>query len=263
MDTVLEVVDRLNLPRRSRILDIGCGPGVITVALAQRGFRVTAVDCATEMTEATAQLAVAEKVDHLVSLSIGDVHKLPFSSNRFDLVLMIGVSEWLPALPSPVTEIARVTKPGGFTIVTTDNRWSLHALVDPLLHPFLAPVKRQFLKLLHASSPGTQPRPTTYSIREMDRAARAAGFNKLEGKSVGFGPFSFLRRFVMPDRAGVRIDRRLQRLADRSFPLVNSFGHVYLLLAAKSNLASHQQAELTLALRRIGPSKPANEYATG
>jgi ubiquinone/menaquinone biosynthesis C-methylase UbiE len=236
MDAVLEIVDRLNLPRRSRILDIGCGPGVISVALAQRGFRVTGVDCAIEMTDAAARLTTATKVEHLVTLGIGDVHKLPFYNNSFDLVLMIGVSEWLPALRPPVMEIARVTKPGGFAIVSTDNRWALHALADPLLHPFLTPVKRQFLKLLQVSFP-KYPRPTTYSILDMNRAVRGAGFKKLEGKSVGFGPFSFFRGFVMPDRAGVHIDRMLQRLADRSFPIINSAGHVYLLVATKAKPA--------------------------
>jgi SAM-dependent methyltransferase len=187
------------------------------------------------MTDAAARLTAATKVEHLVTLSIGDVHKLPFSNNRFDLVLMIGVSEWLPALRSPVMEIARVTRPGGFAIVSTDNRWALHALVDPLLHPFLTPVKRQLLKLLQVSP--KYPRPTTYSILDMKRAARRAGFKKLEGKSVGFGPFSFFRRFVIPDRAGVHIDRMLQRLADRSFPIINSAGHVDLLVATKAKPA--------------------------
>src|SRR5215469_6338682 len=60
MDAVLEIVDRLNLPWRPRILDIGCGPGVITVALARRGLHVTGIDCASEMTEAAQQLTIAE-----------------------------------------------------------------------------------------------------------------------------------------------------------------------------------------------------------
>ncbi len=234
MDAVLEMLDRLALPPHSRILEIGCGPGVMTVALAQRGYRVTAVDFVFEMSEATARLTIGAGVDPFVTTSVGDVHQLPFSDNRFDLVLVVGVIEWLPGLCRPLREIARVTKQGGFTIVTTDNRWALHALLDPLRNPVLGPAKRKFLNLLHRAGFGVRHvRPNTYSILEFDCAVRGAGLKKLARKTLGFGPFSFFRQLVMPDSIGLRLDQILQHLADRSFPIIKSAGHVYLLFATK------------------------------
>jgi SAM-dependent methyltransferase len=205
----------------------------MTVALAQRGYCVTAVDLVFEMAEATARLTAGAGVGSRVTPNVGDVHHLPFSDNRFDLVLAIGVTEWLPALRRPVMEIARVAKKGGFAIVSTDNRWTLHAFLDPLLNPVLAPVKGNLLDLLHRVGLGAPyARPRTYSVRKFDLEIDGAGLKKLAGRTMGFGPFSFLRRDIMPSR-DLRIYQMLQRLADHRFPIVGSAGRVYLVLATK------------------------------
>jgi SAM-dependent methyltransferase len=239
MDAVLEILDRLPLPPHSRILDIGCGPGVMTLALAQRGYRVCAVDLVVDMAEATARLTAGAGIGSGVTMSVGDVHHLPFSADTFDLVLALGVTEWLPALRRPVMEIARVLKPGGFAVVSTDNRWTLHTIIDPLLNPILTPVKRTLRNLLHRGGLGTScARPRTYSMREFDVAVCEAGLKKLVGTTLGFGPLSFFRRPIMSDSVGLSIHHVLQRLADRGLPIVRSAGHVYLVLATKMLQAS-------------------------
>src|SRR5207237_333676 len=54
---VLGLVDELALPSGSHILEIGCGAGLTTIALAQRGFTVQAVDTVDRMVALTRQAA--------------------------------------------------------------------------------------------------------------------------------------------------------------------------------------------------------------
>jgi SAM-dependent methyltransferase len=233
-DAVLEMVDRLALPPHSRILDIGCGPGLITLALAQRGYRVAAADLVFDMVRAAVGLTTGASVDCRVTPSVGDVRRLPFSDESFDLVLAIGVTEWLPNLRHALREIARVVKRGGFVIVSADNRWTLHGFLDPLLNPIAGLIKEILLSVLYrVRRRVSRVRAKMYSIHELDLAVSAAGLEKLVGRTLGFEPFSFLRRPIMPDLASLRVHQALQRLADRQVPIVKSAGRVYLLLATK------------------------------
>jgi magnesium-protoporphyrin O-methyltransferase len=63
-DIALAMVDSLALPPGSRVLEVGCGAGVTTVMLAQRGYAVAALDSVDDMIHLTRQLAVERGVEH-------------------------------------------------------------------------------------------------------------------------------------------------------------------------------------------------------
>ena len=69
-------------------LDIGCGPGTQTIALAKRGFTVTATDISHSAVESTLQLAEAENVS--ITCHVDDVLNSRLS-NPFDLILDRGI----------------------------------------------------------------------------------------------------------------------------------------------------------------------------
>ncbi len=128
---VLSQVDRLVLPAAAKVLDIGCGAGLTSVSLAQRGFIVNAIDVAPAMLAQTKRLAKDSGVEQNVRTSEGDVRHLPFPDGMFHLVIALGVLPWLHALDGPMQEMARVLRNGGYLIITVDNRWRLHELADP------------------------------------------------------------------------------------------------------------------------------------
>src|SRR5438128_2589049 len=140
-DLVLSLVDKLAVPTDSKILEIGCGPGLTTVALAKRGYNVEAIDAIDPMISLTREIADANGLGHRISARLGDIHHLAFPNNTFRLVLAIGVTEWLQTLDRPMREIARVLQPGGYLITNADNSGALHRMLDPLANPMLAPLK--------------------------------------------------------------------------------------------------------------------------
>ena len=68
-----------------------------------------------------------------VFAQVGHIDNLPFADATFELVVLIGVSEWLASLTQPLREIFRVLKPGGHLIISADNNWPLHQILDPVI----------------------------------------------------------------------------------------------------------------------------------
>src|SRR5262249_25368403 len=140
LHAALRCVDTLGLVGSA--VDIGCGPGLGTRSLAQRGFRVLGVGASARMVGRTPGRARARRPRSAVRGVVCDVRSLPLPNDAFELALVVGVSEWLAALERPLAEIARVLRSGGALVLTADNSWSLARLIDPLHHPLVVPGKR-------------------------------------------------------------------------------------------------------------------------
>jgi len=134
---VLQHLDRLCLPAKSKILEVGCGMGSITVALAIREFLVTAMDMAAMMVASTASEAAQAEVLDRVQACQADLHNMPFANDSFAVVLAVGVLPWVASWRKSLMEMARVLRPGGYIIVTTDNRYRLTHLLHPRAWPRL------------------------------------------------------------------------------------------------------------------------------
>ena len=103
-----------------KALDVGCGPALTFGHLLDRGFECFGVDQSPSMIEtcrrrygnhATAQFAV------------GDIERLAFTDSFFDLILCLGVLEYVDA-DVALRELARVLKPGGVLVTSMHNDWS-------------------------------------------------------------------------------------------------------------------------------------------
>src|SRR6266550_402995 len=128
---VLNWVDSLALTPETRILEIGCGAGFMSVALAQRGFYVHATDAVEAMVEQARLNAIESGTLERISLAVSDAYDLAFDSESFDLVLAIGVIPWLEHAELAMREMSRVTRPEGYVILTADNTMRLNNLLDP------------------------------------------------------------------------------------------------------------------------------------
>jgi ubiquinone/menaquinone biosynthesis C-methylase UbiE len=237
MAVVLEWIDDLALPKGSRILEIGCGAGFTAVELGRRGYTIDAMDSSETMVERARRNAIESEVDDRVRVFRGDVNSLPFGGELFDLVIAMGVLPWLASLETPVREMARVLRPNGYVIFSSDNLLRLNYLMDPRRNPALAPLKRLLKHALERArirksrkAPQLVHMHTTWHI---DRVVSESRLQTEKAITLGFGPFSFLGRTLLPDPAGIRWHHRLQTLADRGVPGVRSTGSQYLVLAKK------------------------------
>jgi len=92
-----------------RVLDAGCGEGVLSVMLVQRGAIVTGCDLSTPNIENARRYAKEAGLDS-IEFMVADLEQIPFADNSFDLVVSSHVLEHLPDFDQGLREIMRVTK---------------------------------------------------------------------------------------------------------------------------------------------------------
>ncbi len=106
---------RANLLHAERILDVGCGTGVLTNELARRTRgQVIGLDNNPEM------LAFARRSTSRVHYEEGDALDLPYPDAHFDTVICHFVLLWVADPRLAVREMARVTKPGGDVLICAE-----------------------------------------------------------------------------------------------------------------------------------------------
>jgi ubiquinone/menaquinone biosynthesis C-methylase UbiE len=231
-----EWIDGLACEPGSRALDLGCGAGFLAVAMARRGFRVAAMDSSEAMVELTRRTVAAAQTPD-IAVAHGDARDLDFPDASFDLVVAIALLPWVHRIEPVIDEIARVLKPGGYTILTADNRARLNAILDPRYHPALAPLREKlkaFLVRVGLRRCSSYPPSTFHRRRFVDATLARAGLVKIRGRTIGFGPFSVLGHVVVPEPHGTNLHHRLQRLADRGVPVLRGTGAHYLVQAQKA-----------------------------
>jgi ubiquinone/menaquinone biosynthesis C-methylase UbiE len=237
LQIVLEWIENLSIPIGEKVLEVGCGSGRATVALAQRGYVVDAIDSTPNMLAITRQYAADAGVARLISTNVGNACLLDFADDSFGIVLAVGVMPYLGSPRKALAEMARVLKPGGFLLLTAGNRWRLSHILDPWLCPPLQPARRFFARILRPFRK-LRPEPFRPSLRfesgtEFDASLAAAGFVTLKRTTVGFQPLTIRQRPILREKTSIKLNRALQSLADRNMPGVRSLGMDHIFLARK------------------------------
>ncbi|MFB3916850.1 MAG: class I SAM-dependent methyltransferase [Terriglobales bacterium] len=235
--SVLRLVDALGLAPGARILEVGCGAGLTTTALAKRGHIMEAIDSVPAMIELTRRKVEQQGLSDRVHAGVGDCHCLGYPENSFEVVIAMGVTPYLHSLPVALRELARVLKPGGHIVINADNRWRLNTILHPLHSPLLVPFRHIAEGVLRSFIPRDAKQAKfasrMYSRGEFDFALARAGFSVLHSFTLGFGPFSFLGK-KLPERLGMKVHRSLQALSDRGVIAVSSTGSQYIVLGKKN-----------------------------
>ncbi|MBP2586891.1 SAM-dependent methyltransferase [Streptomyces sp. PvR006] len=159
----------------SRVLEIGCGTGQATLPLAERGFRITAVEAGPSMA------AVARRnLDGFggVEVVTSDFESWPLPAESFDVVLAATSFHWIdPAVRT--AKAAAALRPGGaLAVVRTQH-------VRGGSEEFFTEVQRCYERFDPDTTPGTRP-PEAARVDGSDHAREVA-------RSGAFGPTAFRR----------------------------------------------------------------------
>jgi SAM-dependent methyltransferase len=123
----LEVEVTAPYARDARVLELGCGTGLILARIAEFAKEAVGID----LSEGMAQRARDRGLD----VHIGSVCDLPFEDDRFDLAYSFKVLAHIPDIEAAIREAARVTRPGGHLLLEFYNPWSLRYLAKRVAGP--------------------------------------------------------------------------------------------------------------------------------
>ena len=104
-----------------KLLDVGCGGGILAEALAQKGAAVTGIDMA-EMSLEVARLHLQESGLDIDYRMITVEEFADDNEGEFDIVTCLEMLEHVPDPASIVTACCRLLKPGGRLVLSTLNR---------------------------------------------------------------------------------------------------------------------------------------------
>jgi len=115
VDAALELIETAAIPP-GRALDLGCGKGVYSVALAQRGWTVHACDLYQPFIDDAIARAAAAGVADRCRFECADVRDFARRASAADLVLMLGVGHPFGSLAETLQACRRLTRPGGHVL---------------------------------------------------------------------------------------------------------------------------------------------------
>jgi len=118
----------IDLPHTAAVLDLGCGTGVVTRAIAARdrfAGTVTGIDQSPEFIAAAERLAADDGVGDRVEFVVGDAHELDLPAARFDAAVAHTLVSHVRDPLAVLAEAARVIRPGGVVAVFDGDYASL------------------------------------------------------------------------------------------------------------------------------------------
>jgi len=162
-----------------KVLDVGCGGGILAEAMAARGAQVSGIDLS-DKALAVAKLHLLESGQHVDYRKISAEELAAETPSVYDIVTCLEMLEHVPDPASVVRACAALVRPGGTVFFSTLNR-------NPKSFLFAVIGAEYALKLLPR---GTHDHAKFIRPAELARHARAAGLTVDEIIGMTYNPFS-------------------------------------------------------------------------
>ncbi len=153
-----------------RVVDIGCGGGILAEAMAQRGAQVTGIDMA-EQSLKVARLHLHESqlnIDYQLSTAEAFAED---NAGQFDIVTCLEMLEHVPHPEAIIDAAARLLKPGGRLFLSTLNRnpksFGLAIIGAEYLLGMLPRGTHQYSRFIKPSEMATQLRANGLRVRDI------------------------------------------------------------------------------------------------
>lgn len=172
-------IDHLAPVSARKVLDVGCGGGILTEAMAQRGGKVKGID----LSERALKVAALHQLESKVAV---DYEKIPAEElaarepGQYDIVTCMELLEHVPDPASTVAACAALARPGGHLFFSTINR-------NPKSYLFAIIGAEYILRMLPR---GTHDYARFIKPSELAQFCRAAGLEIRDITGMTYNPIT-------------------------------------------------------------------------
>lgn len=222
---VLEVLlSQVSFSNDSICLDAACGIGNNIETLLRRFQKVIAFDKSAKAIEFAKELHDENKTR--ASFSVGNIESIPYPDNFFDCVVCTEALEHILDYDTVIKEIFRVTKSGGYTILSFQNHFNLSALSKFLFEKIYK--KNWDVWGTHRHEEGYENYLTCFKVKKMIKKSGSILVKEIGADYINawFSLVPFLYR-------NYRILDRYPLLSLGRIPLLKYFGMDYFMLLKK------------------------------
>ncbi len=179
-------------PLRSlQVLDVGCGGGILTEAMARAGANVTGIDLSTKALRVAQMHAMEVQTENLVYEECSAEDLADRCPQSFDVVTCMEMLEHVPDPASVVQACANLVKPGGWVFFSTINR-NLKSFL-------MAIVGAEYV--LRILPRGTHEYAKLVKPSELAAYCRQADLNLCESRGMSYNPLT--QRFALNNDSSV------------------------------------------------------------
>ncbi|WP_413191353.1 bifunctional 2-polyprenyl-6-hydroxyphenol methylase/3-demethylubiquinol 3-O-methyltransferase UbiG [Psychrobacter sp. AT9] len=164
-----------------KVLDVGCGGGILSESMARRGADVTGIDLGTENLKAATLHAEQSNLEKTLRYQHIPVEQLAKThAGQFDVVTCMEMLEHVPDPSSIVQACFELLAPGGVCVLSTINR-------NPKSYLFAIVGAEYVLRLLDR---GTHDYAKFITPAELDKMAVTAGFTRQDIIGLHYNPIT-------------------------------------------------------------------------
>ncbi len=187
----LEWIDKLSRVSGKRALDVGCGGGILSDAMARKGANVLGIDLSSKALKVAQLHAMEAETPSIEYREIAAEALAVEMPGQFDTVTCMEMLEHVPDPSSVVAACAKLAKPGAWLFFSTLNR-------NPKSFLFAIIGAEYVLNLLPK---GTHEYAKFIRPSELALACRAAGLTIEASRGMEYNPFT--RRYWLSDNTSV------------------------------------------------------------
>jgi len=132
--SIEELVKKFLKPSSSKIVNLGCGPGLLEESLSSLGFFGIGIDASPEMIKLAGNRSLGKNLSDKWEFIIGDCENTGLNSGEFDCVIASGLIEYMPNDEKILKEVKRLLKKDGILIINITNFFGWSTCLNRIGH---------------------------------------------------------------------------------------------------------------------------------
>ncbi len=184
------------LQKNSKILDVGCGAGMVSLELVNQGYKIEGIDVSKKMINLCEEQFKSLKINRdKFKFKEGNIFELDLKENSYDGIIALGFLEYQKIESTSLDYLYKILKPNGFIVISGPNNLRLYnyfnlvKIIEKMRNIF-------FLKSKENSRDYETISLHRYNIHKFKKLFINSNFTYLECKQHSYAGLRYLNKLI-------------------------------------------------------------------